>query len=76
MLIEERYDRIETMPLDLWRKDMRAIADFAAALACPTPMFSASVPLFNAAVASGLGAQDTAAACAVIESMAGLRRPG
>jgi 3-hydroxyisobutyrate dehydrogenase-like beta-hydroxyacid dehydrogenase len=76
MLIEDRYDRIETMPLELWRKDMRAIADFAATLACPTPMFSASVPLFNAAVASGFGGQDTAAVCAVIESMAGLPRPG
>lgn len=75
MLIEDRYDRIETMPLELWRKDMRAIADFAATLACPTPMFSASVPLFNAAVASGLGGQDTAAVCAVIETMAGLPRP-
>jgi putative dehydrogenase len=75
MLIEDRYDRIETMPLELWRKDMRAIADFAASIACPTPMFAASVPLFNAAVASGLGGQDTAAVCAVIETMAGLRRP-
>jgi 3-hydroxyisobutyrate dehydrogenase-like beta-hydroxyacid dehydrogenase len=73
MLIEDRYDQIETMPLELWRKDMRAIADFVASLACPTPMFSASVPLFNAAVASGLGEQDTAAVCAVIETMAGLR---
>lgn len=74
MLIADRYDTIETMPLELWRKDMRAISDFAATLACPTPMFSASVPLFNAAVASGLGAQDTAAVCAVIEAMAGLKR--
>lgn len=76
MLIEDRYDRIETMPLELWRKDMRAISDFAAALACPTPMFAATVPLFNAAVASGLGGQDTAAVCAVIETMAGLSRSG
>ncbi|WP_372618103.1 NAD(P)-dependent oxidoreductase [Falsiroseomonas sp.] len=75
MLIEDRYDRIETMPLELWRKDMRAISDFAATLACPTPVFSATVPLFNAAVASGFGAQDTAAVCAVIEAMAGLPRP-
>ncbi|GGG51254.1 dehydrogenase/oxidoreductase [Caldovatus sediminis] len=76
MLIEDRYLPVETMPLELWRKDMRAIADFASALACPTPMFSATVPLFNAAVASGLGDQDTAAVCAVIETMAGVRRPG
>ena len=49
---------------------MKVIADFAGSLACPTPMFSAAVPLFNAAVASGCGAQDTAAVPAVIEAMA------
>jgi 3-hydroxyisobutyrate dehydrogenase-like beta-hydroxyacid dehydrogenase len=72
MLIADTYLPIRTMPLELWRKDMRVIADFANALACPTPMFSAAVPLFNAAVASGYGDQDTAAVCAVIEAMAGL----
>jgi 3-hydroxyisobutyrate dehydrogenase-like beta-hydroxyacid dehydrogenase len=75
MLIEDNYEQIRTMPLELWRKDMKVIADFAASLACPTPMFSAAVPLFNAAVASGFGAQDTAAVAAVIEAMAGLPGP-
>jgi putative dehydrogenase len=72
MLIADTYLPIRTMPLELWRKDMRVIADFANSLACPTPMFSAAVPLYNAAVASGYGDQDTAAVCAVIEAMAGL----
>jgi L-threonate 2-dehydrogenase len=72
MLIADTYLPIRTMPLELWRKDMRVIADFANSLACPTPMFSAAVPLFNAAVASGYGDQDTAAVAAVIEAMAGL----
>ena len=72
MLIADTYLPIRTMPLELWRKDMWVIADFANSLACPTPMFSAAVPLFNAAVASGYGDQDTAAVAAVIESMAGL----
>jgi len=75
MLIADTYLPIRTMPLELWRKDMRVIADFANSLACPTPMFSAAVPLFNAAVASGYGDQDTAAVCAVIEAMAGLPTP-
>jgi putative dehydrogenase len=75
MLIADTYLPISTMPLNLWRKDMRVIADFVNSLACPTPLFSAAVPLFNAAVASGLGEQDTAAVCAVIETMAGLSRP-
>src|SRR3954465_529949 len=72
MLIADTYLPVRTMPLELWRKDMRVIADFANSLACPTPMFSAAVPLYNAAVASGYGDQDTAAVCAVIEAMAGL----
>jgi len=72
MLIADRYTPIRTMPLELWRKDMQIISDFANAMTCPTPMFSAAVPLFNAAVASGYGDQDTAAVCAVLERMAGL----
>jgi 3-hydroxyisobutyrate dehydrogenase-like beta-hydroxyacid dehydrogenase len=72
MLIADEYLPIRTMPLELWRKDMRVIADFANTLACPTPMFSAAVPLYNAAVASGFGEQDTAAVATVIEAMAGL----
>lgn len=75
MLIDDRYLPIETMPLELWRKDMSVISEFASAMACPTPMFSAAVPLFNAAVASGFGDQDTAAVCGVIERMAGLPGP-
>lgn len=75
MLIDDRYLPVQTMPLDLWRKDMSVISEFAATLACPTPMFSATVPLFNAAVASGFGMHDTAAVCAVIEQMAGLPGP-
>ncbi len=74
LLVADDYRTIKTMPLELWRKDMRIIADFANSLDCPTPMFSAAGPLFNAAVASGLGDQDTAAVAAVIESMAGLTR--
>ena len=72
MLIADSYLPIRTMPLDLWRKDLRIIGDFASALCCPTPLFSASVPLFNAAIASGYGDQDTAAVCTVLEAMAGL----
>lgn len=75
MLIADRYLPIRTMPLELWRKDLRIIGEFANTLSCPTPMFSAAVPLFNAAVASGYGDQDTAAVCAVLETMAGLDRP-
>jgi len=74
MLISDTYLPVRTMPLDLWRKDLRIIGEFANALCCPTPLFSACVPLFNAAVASGFGDHDTAAVCTVLEAMAGLPR--
>ena len=74
MLIADTYTPVRTMPHESWRKDMRVIAEFADDLAWPTPMFAASVPLFNAAVASGYGAQDMAAVCALIKDMAGIER--
>jgi 3-hydroxyisobutyrate dehydrogenase-like beta-hydroxyacid dehydrogenase len=74
MLIADKYLPIRTMPLDLWRKDLRVITEFAASLSAPTPMFAAAVPLFSAAVASGFGDQDTAAVALVLERMAGLPR--
>ncbi len=74
MLIADRYQPVETMPLDLWRKDLKVIAEFAAELGCPTPMFAAGSALFQAAVASGFGAQDTAAVALVSEALAGLKR--
>jgi len=74
MLIADRYQPVETMPLDLWRKDLKVIAEFAADLGCPTPMFAAGSALFQAAVASGFGAQDTAAVALVSEALAGLKR--
>jgi putative dehydrogenase len=72
MLIADSYLPIRTMSLNLWRKDLRIIADFANSLCSPTPLFAACVPLFNAAVAAGYGDQDTAAVCTVLETMAGL----
>ena len=63
-----------TMKLDVWEKDMAIIRDFAQSLGVPTPTFSASAPIYDAASAQGLGDADTAAVCAVIEKQAGLKR--
>jgi 3-hydroxyisobutyrate dehydrogenase-like beta-hydroxyacid dehydrogenase len=68
-----RY-RPATMTVKLWQKDMAVIGDFAAALGCPTPLFSATLPLYAAALATGHAEHDTAAVCAVLEAMAGHRR--
>ena len=47
------------------------IGDFASGLACPTPLFALSASLCTPALATGHGAEDTAAVCAVYEEMAG-----
>ena len=60
-----------TMTLGVWQKDMRIIADFAREVACPTPLFAASAPVYTAALAMGDPGLDTAAVCAVLERMAG-----
>ncbi len=59
-----------TMKVKIWQKDMTIIADYARTIDCPTPLFSASAPFYNAAMAMGLGAKDTGAVCAVLERMA------
>jgi L-threonate 2-dehydrogenase len=63
-----------TMKISVWQKDMSIIDDFAKNLDCKTPLFDATIPIYDAAMAKGLGAQDTAAVCAVLEEMAGIER--
>jgi len=62
------------MKVEIWQKDMKIIADFAARLACPTPLLAASAAYYTAAMAQGRGGEDTAAVCAVLEEMARLQR--
>jgi len=63
-----------TMKIDIWQKDMAVIAAYAARLGLTTPLFTASIPVYNAAQTQGHGGEDTAAVCAVLERMAGLER--
>jgi 3-hydroxyisobutyrate dehydrogenase-like beta-hydroxyacid dehydrogenase len=63
-----------TMKLGVWKKDMSIIADFARRVAAPTPLFTASAAIYDAALDSGFHDQDTAAVHAVLEAMAGTRR--
>jgi 3-hydroxyisobutyrate dehydrogenase-like beta-hydroxyacid dehydrogenase len=65
-----------TMKIDIWQKDMAVIGDFAKSLGVALPTFAATVPIYNAAVGRGLGGEDTAAVCAVLEAMAGVKREG
>jgi 3-hydroxyisobutyrate dehydrogenase-like beta-hydroxyacid dehydrogenase len=63
-----------TMKIEIWQKDMAVIGDFAKSMGVATPLFTASGPIYNAAIGLGLGGEDTAAVCTVLETMAGVDR--
>jgi putative dehydrogenase len=62
------------MKVGVWQKDMRIIGEFARDLDCPTPLFAATTPIYNAAMAQGFAEADTASVCAVLEGLAKVRR--
>jgi 3-hydroxyisobutyrate dehydrogenase-like beta-hydroxyacid dehydrogenase len=62
------------MKIDVWQKDMAIIAAFARSLGIETPTFSATRPVYDAAQSEGLGGDDTAAVCALLEKRAGVTR--
>src|SRR3989454_863044 len=73
MMVKDRYDGA-SMKMSVWQKDMAVIGGFARRLRCPTPMFDATVPVYAKAMRSGHSEHDTAAVCAVLEKMAGVKR--
>ena len=73
MMVKNRY-LPPTMKTKIWQKDMDVIGAHAAALGCPTPLFSATIPIYAAAQSTGHAMQDTASVCAVLEAMAGHKR--
>jgi 3-hydroxyisobutyrate dehydrogenase-like beta-hydroxyacid dehydrogenase len=64
-----------TMKVETWQKDMKIIAEFAAEVGAPTPLFHATAPIYSSAMAQGRGAQDTAAVFAVLADMARIALP-
>ena len=60
-----------TMKVSTWQKDMRLINDLLTATDTPAPLFAASIPIYNAAMALGHGGDDTGAVYAVLEHMVG-----
>jgi 3-hydroxyisobutyrate dehydrogenase-like beta-hydroxyacid dehydrogenase len=66
--------RDATMKVGVWQKDMRIITEFAREHECPTPLFAATTPIYNAAMALGFAEADTASVCAVLERWATIRR--
>jgi L-threonate 2-dehydrogenase len=73
MMAEDRYEPA-TMRISTWQKDMSIIAGFAKDLGVATPAFSATAPIYDAAIAMNLGDQDTAAVCRVLETKSGVSR--
>jgi len=57
-----------TMRMSTWRKDMEIIEAFAEGLGCTTPLFTATRPIYEKALAMGLGDQDTAAVFDVLKT--------
>ena len=73
MMVANDYDNA-TMKIAVWQKDMDVIGGYARKIGVPTPMFDASAAIYEKALASGHGAEDTAAVCAVLETMARVKR--
>jgi putative dehydrogenase len=73
MMVQNRYDEA-SMKVSTWQKDMAVIGAFARHLGSPTPLFSATLPIYAAAMAAGHAEHDTASVCAVLEAMAGVKR--
>ena len=73
MMVKRKYNDV-TMKIDVWDKDMRVIGGYAKKIRVPTPMFNATKAIYMKAMKNGLGGQDTAAVCAVLEKMAKVKR--
>jgi 3-hydroxyisobutyrate dehydrogenase-like beta-hydroxyacid dehydrogenase len=66
MMVKGDYSKA-LMKLDIWRKDMKIIADFAREVGAPTPLFDRTAPIYTAAGRRD-GSEDTAAVYRVLES--------
>lgn len=58
-----------TMKISVWQKDMKLIAQALADAQVPAPLFSATVPIYNAAMGMGHAEHDTAAVFDVLSRM-------
>jgi putative dehydrogenase len=66
MMVEGVYEPA-TMKVSTWKKDMAIIAEFANDVGCETPLFTLTQPIYSAAMAMGLGDQDTASVFEVLK---------
>jgi len=66
MMVEGVYEPA-TMKVSTWKKDMAIIAEFADEVGCAVPLFTLTQPVYEQAIAMGLGDQDTAAVFEVLK---------
>ena len=70
MMVERSWGEA-TMKVSTWQKDMRLIHEALTASDTPAPLFAATLPIYNAAMALGHGSDDTGAVYAVLERLVG-----
>src|SRR4029078_6981464 len=75
MMVKNDYSDV-TMKCSVWQKDMDVIGAFARKRRVPTPLFSATLPVYAAALKSGHANDDPAAVGAVLEPKANVKRRG
>lgn len=68
MMIKRSYTPA-TMKVEVWQKDMQLIRQMADYVGCPTPLFDACGPLYDTAMAQGLGQEDTAAVSEILDKL-------
>ncbi len=73
LMVTGKYDDA-TMKVGVFQKDLNIITSFARDLKSPTPLLSKSAEIYAKALADGRENQDTAAVCAVLEDLAGIKR--
>jgi L-threonate 2-dehydrogenase len=74
MMVDRSWDQA-TMKVGIWQKDMRLIQEALQRTDTPAPLFSATLPIYNAAMALGHADDDTAAVYSVLEHMIGAAAP-
>lgn len=72
-MVRDNYDE-PGMKVKVFQKDLKVIGEFAAALHCPTPLFTSCTQVYLSAMAQGFENKDTASVCAVLEEWANLKR--
>ncbi|MEI7530939.1 MAG: NAD(P)-dependent oxidoreductase [Betaproteobacteria bacterium] len=69
MMVKRNWDEA-TMKIEVWAKDMHLIGEALKANAIPAPLFSTTIPIYNAASATGHDKDDTAVVYEVLEQWA------